>query len=329
MSNNLDDDIGYQETEAELARLERELKKLYGAASAEMQEKAEDYMASLKEADAVMRKRVQLGEISEEEYKRWLTSHLMTAQRYRAMADVLAADLLNVNMIAASIINGHMPSVYALNMNYMTYMIEHATGINTGFTLYNSEAVERIMRDNPDLLPVAKVDVAKDLRWSKQHINSAVMQGIMQGESITDIAARLRMVSDMDYNASIRNARTMTTSAQNGGRIDSMKRVQNMGATVKKMWVATLDSRTRHWHRQMDGQKRELDEPFESDIGKIMFPGDPDADPANVYNCRCAVITEDPEFPHNPEDLGLRYSEKLGEMTYDEWKIARAPKKGR
>ena len=327
--NPLDDDIGYQETEEELARLESELKRLYGTASEEMQQKARDYMETLVEADEVMRKRVELGEISQEEYQRWSITHILTAEQYHAMSDVLAADLLNVNMIAASVINGHMPEVYAINMNYMTYVIEKITCINTLFTLYNRESVERIVRENPDLLPVANIDIAKDLRWSKQHINSAVVQGILQGESITDVAARLRMVSDMDMNASIRNARTMTTSAQNGGRIDSMKRVQNMGATVKKMWVATLDSRTRHWHRQMDGQKRELDEPFESDIGKIMFPGDPDADPANVYNCRCAVITEDPEFPHNPEDLGLRYSEKLGEMTYDEWKIARAPKKGR
>ena len=31
------------------------------------------------------------------------------------------------------------------------------------------------------------------------------------------------------------------------------------------------------------------DKPFSNDIGLIMFPGDPGAHPANVYNCRCTM----------------------------------------
>ena len=132
----------------------------------------------------------------------------------------------------------------------------------------------------------------------------------------------------MDYNASIRNARTMTTSAQNGGRLDGMKRAQGMGAKIQKMWIATLDGVTRDWHRQMDGQKRDIDKPFTSDIGEIMYPGDPHAHPSNVYNCRCALVTEDPEFPLDASDLSLRYSEKLQDMTYEEWKHEHESKKG-
>lgn len=323
----LDDDIGYQETEAELARLESELQQLYGTASTEMQQKALDYMGALLDADEKMRRQVINGVITPDEWQRWRTVHLATAERYRAMADVLSFDLLQINQIAARIINRHMPSVYAINMNYMTYLIEKATRVDTSFTLYNHDTVARLVRDNPDLLPIAQVDIAKDTRWSKQHINSAVTQGILQGEPIPDIAARLRMVSDMDMRASIRNARTMTTSAQNGGRMDSMRRAQSLGAKIKKMWVATLDSRTRHWHRQMDGQVRDMDKPFESDIGKIMFPGDPAAHPANVYNCRCAVVTEDLEFPIDASDLSLRYDKNLNGMSYAEWKDARKPKK--
>ena len=36
----------------------------------------------------------------------------------------------------------------------------------------------------------------------------------------------------------------------------------------------------------------DIDEPFVNSFGKIMFPGDPHADPANVYNCRCAMVSE-------------------------------------
>ena len=31
---------------------------------------------------------------------------------------------------------------------------------------------------------------------------------------------------------------------------------------------------------------------FENAIGKIMYPGDPSADGANVYNCRCTIAAK-------------------------------------
>lgn len=316
----LKDDIGYQETEEELARLENELQELYSVAASEAQETATEYLESMRQADEAMLKRVKDGIITEEDYKRWRLTHVLTAQRFQELADVLAADYLQTAMIAASVINGHMPEVYAINMNYETYKIETKAKISTSFTLYNRNTVERMVRYHPDLLPEANVNIDKQMRWSKQHINSAVTQGIMQGDSIDQIAERLRMVSDMDMRASIRNARTMTTSAQNGARMDALNRFIKMGGRAKRMWVATLDGKTRHWHRQMDGQKREMNEPFESDIGKIMFPGDPKAAPSNVYNCRCAVVEDDVEYPTDASDLSLRYSERLEGQDYWTWK---------
>ena len=73
--------------------------------------------------------------------------------------------------------------------------------------------------------------------------------------------------------------------------MDSFHAAQEKGVKLVKVWMATEDQRTREAHEELDGQEREIDEPFENSIGKIMYPGDPDADPANVYNCRCTMIT--------------------------------------
>jgi uncharacterized protein with gpF-like domain len=59
---------------------------------------------------------------------------------------------------------------------------------------------------------------------------------------------------------------------------------------VVKQWDSTLDGRTRPTHRKLDGQIREVDEPFEMDGKKAMFPGD-FGDPAEDCNCRCASLT--------------------------------------
>ena len=64
-----------------------------------------------------------------------------------------------------------------------------------------------------------------------------------------------------------------------------------MGVVVKKKWLATMDKRTRDVHRdELNGVEVDVDEPFHTSLGDIMFPGDPNADPANVYNCRCTLV---------------------------------------
>lgn len=112
------------------------------------------------------------------------------------------------------------------------------------------------------------------------------------------------------------------TSAQNAGRMEAMHHAQEMGIKVQKKWLATLDSRTRDAHALLDGQVQDVDKPFQSQLGPIMFPGDPAADPGNVYNCRCALLWVYPEY--SSENAKRRDNEtgKLIEaMPYSEWKI--------
>lgn len=55
------------------------------------------------------------------------------------------------------------------------------------------------------------------------------------------------------------------------------------------LWDSTLDGRTRDTHRKLDGQIRELDEPFEVAGMKADAPGY-FGNPAEDCNCRCAVL---------------------------------------
>ena len=93
----------------------------------------------------------------------------------------------------------------------------------------------------------------------------------------------------MNKNASIRTARTMVTSAENKGRMDMLEKAESEGIICKKVWISALDTRTRDWHRDLNGVSQDRDKPFENSVGKIMYPGDPSADAANVYSCRCSL----------------------------------------
>ena len=96
----------------------------------------------------------------------------------------------------------------------------------------------------------------------------------------------------MNRASAIRNARTAVTGAECRGRQDSYEKAEESGIHIKREWIAAIDGRTRHVHRLLDGQLADVDKPFKSELGDIMFPGDQSADPANVYNCRCTIAAK-------------------------------------
>ena len=310
-------DEGFKQSEKMLNELETKIHKEYAQASKEMADKATAYFNRFKSKDLEQRDRYESGEISKKEYTEWRKRQMATGKRYIAMRDTLAKDLTNTDKIAMKMVNQALPDVYALNMNYGTYSIEKDSKINTSFTLYNHAAVERLIKDNPKLLPNPKVDIPKDLRWNQQHIQSAITQGILQGKSIPEIAKNLQNVTGMDERAAIRNARTAMTGAQNAGRLDSMKRAQARGIGVKKGWLATLDHVTRDSHVDLDGEVQELDRAFSNGL---MFPGDASGAPAEVYNCRCRLTHEYDKYKTDWSNPANRNTSKLGNMSYQEWK---------
>jgi SPP1 gp7 family putative phage head morphogenesis protein len=317
-------DEGFKQSEKMLNELEAKLHKEYLQATKEMTEKVDKYFAKFKDEDEKQKARYEKGEITKKEYTEWRKRKMLTGKRYTQMRDTLASDLTKTAQIAMKYVDNKAIDVYALNMNYETYNIEHETRVDTSFTLYNHDAVQRLIKENPELLPQPKVDVDKSERWNLQHIQSAITQGILQGESIPKIAKRMQRVTNMDRSAAIRNARTAMTGAQNGGRLDSMKRAQGRGIEVKKGWLATLDARTRDSHAAMDGEEVELDEKFSNGL---RFPGDPNGRPAEVYNCRCRMVHVFPKYRTDWSNMENRNTDKLGDMTYQEWKDKHKAKK--
>lgn len=158
------------------------------------------------------------------------------------------------------------------------------------------------------------LDIEKDKRWNRQKIASAIAQGVLSGDSIPHIASRLRSVVNMDYNASIRNARTYMTAAENAGREDSYAQAQKIGIRIRRRWLATPDNRTRASHIVLDGEIRKVGEPFSNGL---RYPGDPNGEGEEIYNCRCTL---QPVIDGFEQDLSDRFMRLPEDMTYERWK---------
>ena len=289
-------DYAHSATDKALARLEKKIKKEYKQAADEVEKKLNKYLEQFAEKNKKMLDKLSAKEITQSEYDKWRVSQMVLADKWEATRNELVSVYMDADKVAAGLIKDSTYEVYALNHNYSVLSIEKVVPEYKAYALYDKETVARLVRDNPRLLPPPgkrtsqRIRDRKLKRWNKQQIQSVMLQGILQGESIPKIAKRLAdTVGDRNMHSAIRNARTMTTSAENAGRLAGYREAEELGIKMGKKWIATLDDRTRHTHAMMDGEVVPTNEPFSNGL---MFPADPDGEPEEVYNCRCTMVAD-------------------------------------
>lgn len=96
-------------------------------------------------------------------------------------------------------------------------------------------------------------------------------------------------------------ARTETVGAQSAASLDAAKaQADILGEDdLQKVWICTIDSRTRPSHFAADGQRVALSTPFRVGTAELEHPGDPAGPPGEVINCRCrlGVLAADEPLP--------------------------------
>lgn len=305
--------------EKQALELQEKLQLTYADALDGMTARIKESFAQFAKDDAKWQADVAAGKKDAKAYTAWRKDQALHNDRLKALKKTLTQDLTAVDKMAMAYVNQVPAGVYAEGMNFATYEIEHGAKANTSFTLYNKNTVMELVANEPDLLPQAAFDKAKDTAWNSRHVTSAVTQAVLQGQTVPQLAASIAGIAAMDQRAAMKAARTAITSAHSLGKLKGYERAADMGIGVKKQWLAALDSRTRGSHRHLDGETVGLDEEFSNGL---KYPGDPDGPGSEVYNCRCTLV---------PVVDGIEYDEverasKLGDMSYEEWKNGKEKK---
>ena len=128
----------------------------------------------------------------------------------------------------------------------------------------------------------------------KKHITDIVSAGFASGASYGDMANQITGKMIGNY-ATMRGGalgraklivRTEGNRIANAARLEAARTAKQQGADLVKQWDSTMDKKTRPHHVQLDGQVRELDEPFEVDGRKAQAPGKFGIASEDI-NCRC------------------------------------------
>lgn len=307
-------DLGQKLTNDRVDEINKRLLAAYTEAAKDLQKKVEEHTRKYKEKEKKLEAELKAGKTTQDKINQWKAGQVFIGKQWQSKVDQMARSLVDTERQAVEIVNGGQLDCFADNANYIEYRVDKDNGFAVNFSLYDATTVKGLIEQEPELMRRRYVDGEACEAWNRKIISNCITQGILQGEKISDIAKRIaRDTASTDMKAMVRYARTAMTCAQNAGRLEAMSNSVKRGIYCKKIWIAADDDRTREAHSLLNNDSQDIDKPFDSILGEIMFPGDPNASDENVWNCRCALGYEYPDVPIET------IVEEEAESDYAEW----------
>lgn len=193
----------------------------------------------------------------------------------------------------------------------------HGQGIPLIVPLDQDAAVKAIITDSKIEEGLYK-SIGVNVKQLKQAISSEITRGIASNMPFADIARNISNRSKAPLSRAKTIVRTEAHRIQQAAAADARDAAKQRGCDVVKQWDSTLDSGTRPTHRRLDGQIREVNEPFVIDKKKkAMYPGD-FGKAEEDCNCRCVALTR-AKWALDEEELAIlkQRAKKFGLMEED------------
>ena len=279
-------DTAHLATDKKLEEMEKRLSAIYSRAGKTVQKKMADYAKSIDEKSEELLKAYKDAETDDEKQKAkkaYISFYrkLVKSKEFVSMSAAVADDLYKANVEASAYINSKTPSIYALNYNYIN--AEMAKDID-GF---KPQEITDTEAEKYSGYTQQTVDRKKDTEWNKDSLKKSVIAGslLLLGASAIMKRSANSAVEKNRNSASMHNS-GMGTDAENRARLDGMHRAEDMGNSLTKIWISTLDNRTRDAHADRDGEEIALDDEFAPGLTR---PRDPNGAPEEICNCRCSL----------------------------------------
>lgn len=224
--------------------------------------------------------------------ERWLTEQSSTLVR-----EVIADQRVAVRQaLTAGMERGENPRTTALNivgrMNRQTGKRENGIlGLTSVQEQYVRNARAELESGDP-----AQLRAYLERARRNKTFDRSIVKAINSGEPIPAETIRKALNGYrsrlLDLRA-ITIGRTESLTALRAAQHESWRQAVEAGKVreqdITRTWRDASDSRVRHTHRIMDGQKvRGLSESFRSPSGaRLLYPGDPSAPAAERIGCRC------------------------------------------
>lgn len=203
------------------------------------------------------------------------------------------------------------------------YEIEKVAKIQMDFSMVNDRVIKKAIE-----LPIAGIPLSRRLYKEQlpklqKDIKKAVTQSLITGNGLYGTANQVKKSFDMSKEHAILIARTETGRIRSTARQQAQEEAVKKGVNLQKKWLATLDTRTREDHQELDGQTVDVDKPFKLGIYTAMQPRMFRVAKEDI-NCRCDTITIvegiSPKLRRDNIDKTI-----IDYVNYNDWKQNREP----
>ena len=227
-------------------------------------------------------------------------SDMMLYNRLTNLEKQIAEQIKNLTNDVIKTTKEKLSYFFSESFNLSSYAIEKSLGIELGFGIIDPLTIETAWKNQ-----LTKISWPKSMQdHAQQYVNairSELTQGLIQGKGYAKIAAAITEKTGINAGKVLRIVRTEGHRVQNIAReisySNAMQSAERLGLKMVKVWVATLDNKTRDSHASMDGQEAD-------DEGMFTYPGGDktpapgvQGPPEEVINCRCTTTMQLKDFP--------------------------------
>jgi len=270
-----------------------------------------NYKAALKEINSLM-----MTAYSKYAKEGVLTfAEMQKFKRYQKLMNTITKQLNAMMAKSNRVIKGYTKAGFSQSYFRYGWAMERNLTVKLG---YNLAPIRAIKASVNELIGGATLE--QRLEIQKREVNIQIRQeitrGLTSGDSLPNMVKRInnKMSVSLDNMKTI--VRTETARNANAGILESYKEAEDAGVELVKVWVASLDTRTRPSHGVLDGEKANEDGLFDTAWGMVEGPYK-DAPVEEAVHCRCRTIAE-------IEDMKPMLRRQEGEVTenitFNEWR---------
>ena len=218
-------------------------------------------------------------------------------------------------------ITGHLIDTGKIAYNELFYEFEGGHG-GINFAMLKEEELRTIIET-----PVANFKLSERLNDGvverlKNNIKDDLNRIFLHGASYAQASARLAEQGYSSYRRAMVITRTEAGRVQAVARERAQSEARSLGIEFDKVWVATLDGRTRHNHAELDGVKADKDGYFEINGLRTKQPhmfGFASED----VNCRCRTISRLKDDDALPSRRDNETGKIIEYRNYREWVMSK------
>lgn len=214
-------------------------------------------------------------------------SQIYQKQYQEALKGQVEAILDNMQASHYGTVQGYLKGCYEDSYIGVMYDLK-SQGIPVAAPIQQDQVVKAVTTDSKLSAPLYE-SMGKYLKPLKKNVAAELSRGFASGMHYNDIARNIEAKTHIGLYNATRIARTEGHRIQCAAALDAQKAAKEAGADVVKQWDSTMDKRTRPHHRMLDGQIREIDEPFEINGREAMAPGQFGVASEDIH-CRCAIL---------------------------------------